>query len=128
MYDDAPQDLVHDLIAEAIFGDHPLGRPVIGTAEVISSIPREAIAGYHGAMYTPQASTRSSSPDVARYGLFPDRTCRAEASGEGGLRARPRVTPMMRLFSASAIINSGSAAARNACADVYRITLILLSE
>jgi predicted Zn-dependent peptidase len=53
MYDDAPQDLVHDLIAEAIFGDHPLGRPVIGTAEVISSIPREAIAGYHGAMYTP---------------------------------------------------------------------------
>ena len=53
MYDDAPQDLVHDLIAEAIFGDHPLGRPVIGTAEVISTIPREAIAGYHGAMYTP---------------------------------------------------------------------------
>ena len=53
MYDDAPQDLVHDLIAEAVFGDHPLGRPVIGTAEVISSIPREAIAGYHDAMYTP---------------------------------------------------------------------------
>jgi predicted Zn-dependent peptidase len=53
MYDDAPQDLVHDLIAEAIFGDHPLGRPVIGTAEVISTIPREAIAGYHGVMYTP---------------------------------------------------------------------------
>jgi predicted Zn-dependent peptidase len=53
MYDDAPQDLVHDLIAEAIFGDHPLGRPVIGTVEVISTIPREAIAGYHGAMYTP---------------------------------------------------------------------------
>jgi predicted Zn-dependent peptidase len=53
MYDDAPQDLVHDLIAEAIFGDHPLGRPVIGTAEVISTIPRDAIAGYHGAMYTP---------------------------------------------------------------------------
>ena len=53
MYDDAPQELVHDLIAEAVFGDHPLGRPVIGTAEVISSIPREAIAGYHDAMYVP---------------------------------------------------------------------------
>src|SRR6266705_7077284 len=47
MYDDAPQELVHDLIAEAVFGDHPLGRPVIGTAEVISSIPHEAIARYH---------------------------------------------------------------------------------
>src|SRR3954464_5590244 len=53
MYEDAPQDLVHDLIAEAVFGDHPLGRPVIGTAEVISSIPRDAIAGYHDAMYVP---------------------------------------------------------------------------
>jgi predicted Zn-dependent peptidase len=53
MYDDAPQELVHDLIAEAVFGDHPLGRPVIGTAEVISSIPRDAIARYHDAMYHP---------------------------------------------------------------------------
>src|SRR5579862_3900486 len=53
MYEDTPQELVHDLIAEAVFGDHPLGRPVIGTAEVISSIPREAIAHYHGDMYVP---------------------------------------------------------------------------
>jgi predicted Zn-dependent peptidase len=53
MYEDAPQDLVHDLIAEAVFGDHPLGRPVIGTADVISSIPRDAIAGYHDSMYVP---------------------------------------------------------------------------
>jgi predicted Zn-dependent peptidase len=54
MYDDAPQELVHDLIAEAVFGDHPLGRPVIGTAQVISSIPPEAIAGYHHTMYVPR--------------------------------------------------------------------------
>lgn len=53
MYDDAPQELVHDLIAEAVFGDHPLGRPVIGTAEVISSISPETIARYHREMYVP---------------------------------------------------------------------------
>jgi predicted Zn-dependent peptidase len=53
MYDDAPQELVHDLIADAVFADHPLGRPVIGTAEVISSIPRDAIARYHSEMYVP---------------------------------------------------------------------------
>jgi predicted Zn-dependent peptidase len=53
MYDDAPQELVHDLIAEAVFGDHALGRPVIGTAEVISSIPRDSIARYHDTMYVP---------------------------------------------------------------------------
>ena len=53
MYDDAPQELVHDLIADAVFADHPLGRPVIGTSDVISSIPREAIARYHDTMYVP---------------------------------------------------------------------------
>ena len=41
MYEDTPQELVHDLIAEAVFGEHPLGRPVIGTAEVIASVPRD---------------------------------------------------------------------------------------
>jgi predicted Zn-dependent peptidase len=53
MYEDQPQELVHDLIAEAVFGDHPLGRPVIGTAEVISTISRRAITAYHRSMYVP---------------------------------------------------------------------------
>ncbi|HZT16726.1 MAG TPA: pitrilysin family protein [Gaiellaceae bacterium] len=53
MYEDTPQELVHDLIAEAVFGDHALGRPVIGTAEVISSIARKDIARYHGGLYVP---------------------------------------------------------------------------
>ena len=53
MYEDQPQELVHDLIAEAVFGSHALGRPVIGTAEVISSVSRRAISAYHRSMYVP---------------------------------------------------------------------------
>ncbi|HEY6585457.1 MAG TPA: pitrilysin family protein [Gaiellaceae bacterium] len=53
MYEDQPQELVHDLIAEAVFGDHPLGRPVIGTAEVISTVSRRSISAYHRSMYVP---------------------------------------------------------------------------
>jgi predicted Zn-dependent peptidase len=30
MYEDDPQDRVFDVLGEAVFGDHPLGRPVIG--------------------------------------------------------------------------------------------------
>jgi len=52
MYEDAPQDLVHDLFSQAVFGTHALGRPVIGTAEVISAVSRRAIGAYHRAMYT----------------------------------------------------------------------------
>src|SRR5207253_10709417 len=53
MYEDQPQELVHDLIQEATFGSHPLGRPVIGTADVISSIGRRAITSYHRATHYP---------------------------------------------------------------------------
>jgi predicted Zn-dependent peptidase len=52
MYEDEPQDRVHDVLAEAVFGEHPLGRRVLGTAEVIGSIPVPEIAAYHRARYT----------------------------------------------------------------------------
>ena len=51
MVEDTPQELVHDLFSEAVFGGHPLGRPVIGTAEVIASVSRRAIRAYHRSMY-----------------------------------------------------------------------------
>jgi predicted Zn-dependent peptidase len=51
MYEDTPQELVHDLFSEAVFGAHPLGRPVIGSAEVISSVSRRALGAYHRAAY-----------------------------------------------------------------------------
>jgi predicted Zn-dependent peptidase len=51
MVEDTPNDLVHDIAAEAVFGSHPLGRPVIGSAEVISSVSRRALAGYHRRAY-----------------------------------------------------------------------------
>jgi predicted Zn-dependent peptidase len=51
MVDDNPQDLVHDVAAEAVFGGHPLGRPVIGRAEVISSVTRRSLTAYHRAAY-----------------------------------------------------------------------------
>ncbi len=52
MVDDNPQDLVHDLAAEAVFGGHPLGRPVIGRADVIASVSRRSLLGYHASAYT----------------------------------------------------------------------------
>ncbi len=51
MYEDEPQDRVHDVLAEAVFGAHPLGRRVLGEAEVIASIPIPDISAYHQARY-----------------------------------------------------------------------------
>jgi predicted Zn-dependent peptidase len=52
MYEDEPQDRVHDILADAVFGEHPLGRRVLGEAEVIASIPIPEISAYHQARYT----------------------------------------------------------------------------
>jgi predicted Zn-dependent peptidase len=52
MYEDEPQDRVHDILAEAVFGEHPLGRRVLGEAEVISSVPVPDIEAYRSARYT----------------------------------------------------------------------------
>jgi predicted Zn-dependent peptidase len=51
MYDDEPQDRVHDVLAEAVFGDHPLGRRVLGEPEVIASIPVPEIEAYRSSRY-----------------------------------------------------------------------------
>ena len=51
MVEDNPQDLVHDVVAEAVFGGHSVGRPVIGRAEVISSVGRRALASFHRDAY-----------------------------------------------------------------------------
>ena len=51
MYEDDPQDRVFDVLGEATFGDHPLGRPVIGRAEVVSGTTAEGLSAFHRAHY-----------------------------------------------------------------------------
>jgi predicted Zn-dependent peptidase len=53
MYEDEPSDKVHDVLAGAVFGDHPLGRPIIGTADVVGSVPVPTIAAWHDGRYVP---------------------------------------------------------------------------
>src|ERR1700684_3743143 len=53
MYEDEPQEKVFDLLGEATFGGDPLGRSIIGRAEVISGTPAAEIARFHHDRYTP---------------------------------------------------------------------------
>jgi predicted Zn-dependent peptidase len=45
---------VHDLFSEALHGDTPLGRPVIGTPDSIGSLTRDQVAGYYRRRYRPE--------------------------------------------------------------------------
>ncbi len=53
MYEDEPQDRVHDVLAEAIHGDSPIGRRVLGRSEVIASVSIPSIRAYHDGHYGP---------------------------------------------------------------------------
>ena len=53
MYEDTPDDQVFDLVEAAIYPDHPLGRPVIGTQDSVRSFTREGLASYLDRHYTP---------------------------------------------------------------------------
>src|ERR1017187_3644948 len=53
MNDDDPTDTVHEAFAAQLFGDTPLGRPILGTVDSINSISQARIAEYYHARYTP---------------------------------------------------------------------------
>lgn len=52
MYEDTPDDYVHDLIAKACYGDHPLGYPILGTKENLISFTPEQLKQYVQSNYT----------------------------------------------------------------------------
>ena len=86
MYEDDPQDKVFDVLGDAVFGDHPLGRAIIGRADVVAGSPRRGLAAFHGARYVPRNVV------VAAAGLDrPRRARRARPARRG--RARRRVPP-----------------------------------
>ena len=94
MYEDTPQELVHDLFSEAVFGSTALGRPVIGTAEVISSVTRRAIAAYHRSMYTGGNIVVAAAGNVQhdKFVSLLERFERKSAAGHGGPRVRRPLT------------------------------------
>ncbi|MGK2879914.1 MAG: M16 family metallopeptidase [Mycobacterium sp.] len=54
MRDDDPEDVLGDEFLSAMFGDHPLGRPVIGSVESITDMTRSQLHSFHTRRYIPE--------------------------------------------------------------------------
>ncbi len=54
MAEDTPEDLVHELLMLAHYGDQAVSRPILGTEESVSGCSREKLSGYWARMYRPQ--------------------------------------------------------------------------
>jgi predicted Zn-dependent peptidase len=90
MYEDTPQELVHDLFSQAVFGSHALGRPVIGTADVISTVSRRAIGAYHRAMYVGSNIVVAAAGNITHERLLEllEQSARESAATSGVPRVR----------------------------------------
>lgn len=64
MNEDDPGDVAHDQFARALWGDHCLALPVLGTRESIGGMPREVIAGYWDRRYQPPATVVAAAGHV----------------------------------------------------------------
>ena len=65
MYEDEPQDRVHDVLGEAVFGDHPLGRRILGQSNVIASIPIPDLSEYHRLALHGSRTSSSAPPGTS---------------------------------------------------------------
>ncbi|WP_409294335.1 M16 family metallopeptidase [Peribacillus sp. SCS-26] len=54
MYEDTPDDIVHDLLSKAVYGNHPLGYPILGTEETLDTFNGEKLKQYIHDYYTPE--------------------------------------------------------------------------
>ncbi|HLK00413.1 MAG TPA: pitrilysin family protein [Streptosporangiaceae bacterium] len=54
MNEDDPADTVHEAFSAQLYGDTPLGRPILGTVDSINAITRDQIFEHYQARYTPE--------------------------------------------------------------------------
>ena len=54
MYEDTPEELVHDILSEAVWQDNSLGMPILGTHKSLNNINRDLIKKYMENNYSPK--------------------------------------------------------------------------
>jgi predicted Zn-dependent peptidase len=103
MYEDDPQDKVFDVLGEAVFGGHPLGRAIIGRADVVHSAGPDALRAFHAARYVPTNVVVAAAGSVDHDELV-ELVERAGIERPGGrapaLPAAPDAQPARRRFFA----------------------------
>ena len=91
MYEDDPQDKVFDVLGGAVFGDHPLGRAIIGHADVVAGTPADGLRAFHAARYVPDNIVIAAAGSVDHDDLV--RRIEAAQVERAGAAVPPPVVP-----------------------------------
>jgi predicted Zn-dependent peptidase len=94
---DVPEDVVHDLFSEAAWGDHPLGRSVLGTPQTVGAMSVDQIAGFYRNGYTTDRLVLAVAGNVD-HGRLEEAARLTFAPGQAAVR---RPTPPKPAFGAA---------------------------
>jgi predicted Zn-dependent peptidase len=94
MVEDTPDDIIHDLFAAQVWEGHPLGRPILGTRELVTGFGRDAVAEYFGEEYVPSKVIIAVAGNVTH-----DQVVELFGAGFNGFQRtpieRPHTTPTL---------------------------------
>ncbi|HSM37411.1 MAG TPA: pitrilysin family protein [Longimicrobiales bacterium] len=136
--DDTPDDLVFELHGERLWGDHPYGRPILGTRDTVAALTSEHLRALHDRAYVPANMVIAAAGNVEHDAfvervaeLFPPHPAPA---GKGGrmaeaIEAPPEPTPAgTRIPRDTAQTHIVTACATPGHADPLRHAMILVSN
>jgi predicted Zn-dependent peptidase len=108
MRDDDPEDALGDVFLSALFGEHPIGRPVIGSVDSVSTMTRAQLHSFHVRRYIPERMVVAVAGNVDHHEvvslvrhyfgprLVRGRTPLPPRKGTGQVRGRPGLTLINR--------------------------------
>jgi predicted Zn-dependent peptidase len=98
---DQPDDLVFELAQQATFGDHPLGRPILGIEQTLNSITREDLYSFASTNYAPHRTVISIAGAFDRSAIHDTVNRWFEARpAQGGQNVQPPAAPVASLKTA----------------------------
>jgi predicted Zn-dependent peptidase len=98
-YEDAPDDLVHDVFAAALWPGHPLGWPVAGTAESVGGLGPADLRAFMEARYRPAVALVAAAGQLEHEHIAA-LVERALGTWNGAARPAALTTPAPRRASA----------------------------
>jgi len=109
MHDDDPSDVVHEQFSAELYGDTPVGRPILGTVDSITAVTRDRIAEYYRRFYLPTHTVVSVAGNVDHervVALVAAAYERAGALGGDASPVAPRVSgPGVELRSGTRVLH-----------------------
>ncbi len=51
MYEDSPDEIIHELLGQTLWPDAPIGRPILGTSATVGAMPRDEVVDVYRKQY-----------------------------------------------------------------------------